>query len=63
MPEDTTHRSAAQSLAAVTPAIEVDAPADVEFERGTVYATTGVFGEGGAPGDGAVVSYQYRSGR
>ncbi len=27
MPEDTTHRSAAQSLATVTPAIEVDAPA------------------------------------
>ena len=42
---------------------EAASPADVELERGTVYATTGVFGEGGAPGDGAVVSYQYRSGR
>ncbi|MEJ6543014.1 ScyD/ScyE family protein [Brachybacterium paraconglomeratum] len=42
---------------------EADAPADVEFARGTVYATTGVFGEDGAPGNGAVVSYHYRSGR
>lgn len=42
---------------------EVDAPADVEFARGTVYATTGVFDEDGAPGNGAVVSYHYRSGR
>ncbi len=42
---------------------EAASAAGVELGRGTVYATTDVSGEGGAPGDGAVVSYQYRSGR
>lgn len=43
--------------------VEVGAPADVEFARGRVYATVGVFGEGGAPGNGTVVTYPYRAGR
>lgn len=42
---------------------EAASAADVELERGTVYATTGVFGADGAPGHGALVSYQYRSSR
>ncbi|WP_263310208.1 hypothetical protein [Brachybacterium atlanticum] len=40
---------------------EAASAAGVELGRGTVYATIGVSGVGGAPGNGAVVSCQYRS--
>jgi sugar lactone lactonase YvrE len=50
-------RSTARTL------FEVESPGDVEIDGRTVYATAGVLGEGGAPGDGSVVTYRYRTGR
>lgn len=41
---------------------ETESPADVEVRGAKIYATTGVFGEDGAPGNGAVVTYKYRFG-
>ena len=41
---------------------ETESPADVELSGSRIYATTGVMGEDGAPGNGAVVTYKYRFG-